>query len=91
MAHQLPVAEVTEEQTARLRELASSAYSNWKAKATPEMIAKGLADLEKYKNDPAFAQTKVEEFAKLFQEADANGDGRVDHDEYMVLMGKVYD
>ena len=55
MASHIPVAEVTEEQTARLRELAETAYSNWKSKATPEMIAKGLADVEKYKNDPAFA------------------------------------
>ena len=91
MAHQLPVAEVTEEQTARLRELAQSSYSNAKAKSTPEMLAKGQADLEKYKNDPSFAQAKIEAFGKLFQEADANGDGRVDHDEYMVLMGKIYE
>ena len=65
MAH-IPVAEMTDDQAARLREICEAAYTNWKAKSTPEMLAIGQAKIEQNKNDPSYYQTKIEEMKTKF-------------------------
>ena len=87
----LPVAEMTADQETRLRSLATEAYTNWKSKATEEIRAAGLAELERFKTDANYATERLTKFAEMFQAADADGNGRLDRAEFAVLMEKVHE
>ena len=56
------LSEITADQEARLRELATEGYYNWKAKATEESRAASMAEMELFKNDPAFAEERLAVF-----------------------------
>ena len=87
----LPVAECTPEQEQRLRQIAADAYSNWKSQATEEIRQQGYAEVEKFKNDPDYATTRLAAFEAMFAEADADGNGRLNRQEFFNLMAKVED
>ena len=87
----LPVAEMTAEQEQRLRQIATEAYQNWKSKATEEIRQAGFAEVEKFKSDPDYASQRLEAFQKMFNESDADGNGRLDRQEFRTLMDKVHE
>ena len=45
-----------------------------------------MEELDKWANDEAFKATEMAEFAKTFTESDANGDGVLNRDEYIVCI-----
>ena len=61
---------------------ATAQYAEWKASATAEQKASGLEKLEKFKNDEAFRNGYMEKMNKAWNDADANGDGKLDLAEY---------
>ena len=61
---------------------ATAQFATWKATATAEQKATGLATLEKFRNDEAFKAQHMEKFNKAWTDADSNGDGKLDRAEF---------
>ena len=87
----LPVAVMTPEQEQRLKTIATEAYQNWKSKATDEVRQQGLAEVEKFKTDPEYATQRLAAFQEMFNASDADGNGRLNKEEFRTLMNKVHD
>ena len=77
---------IAPELEAQLKAFGIKAYNDYMADATPEQKAAGEARAEQYKNDPSYAQNHMERIQREFGECDANGDGRLDLEEYRAFI-----
>ena len=89
MANVLPIAEMTAEQEATLRQIAVEAYENWQTKGSEEVKQTGLAEQAKFQESPEHAEQKLAVFRNMFNECDVDGDGRLNLAEYKVLKQKA--
>ena len=65
---------------------AAAQYAEWKAGATAEQKAAGLAMLEKYRGgDEAFKAQRTAQMQAAWDGADADGDGKLNLAEYRVF------
>ena len=64
---------------------ATAQYAEWKETGTPEQKAAGEAKLARMRSEPEFMAEQMGKFAKMFSDADTNGDGRLDLEEYRVF------
>ena len=69
--------------------MAKAEFDFWKDNATPEQRAAGVAEMERWTNDPEFAAAEGEKMQKFFTESDVNNDGRLDLAEYRVFISKL--
>ena len=78
--------EVTPEWETLARAVAAESYQQWKANVTPEARARAEAEHAKYlSGDQEYISGKMASLNALFVESDANGDGRLNFDEYNVF------
>mmetsp|Transcript_45265 Transcript_45265/g.60097 ORF Transcript_45265/g.60097 Transcript_45265/m.60097 type:complete len:83 (-) Transcript_45265:298-546(-) len=77
MADALPQVALPADKMAELTQFATEQYNNWKSKATPEIKAAAVAEMENFKNDPAFAGARMAKLGELFTSSDSDGDGRL--------------
>ena len=78
--------EISAELEAQFKEHAFKGYNFWKENATQEQKDIGMRQFEEVRNNPA---TMAEEIAKAdarFAQADANGDGRLNQEEYVAYQ-----
>ena len=61
---------------------ATAQYGEWKQTGTPEQKAAGEAKLKRMREEPEFMAEQMGKFGKMFSEADVNGDGRLNLEEY---------
>ena len=61
---------------------ATAQYAEWKETATPEQKTAGEAKLKRMREEPAFMAEQMAKFGKMFADADGNGDGRLNLEEY---------
>ena len=60
-------------------------YAEWKQTGTPEQKAAGEEKLRRMREEPEFMAEMMGKFAKMFGDADTNGDGRLNLEEYRVF------
>ena len=77
MAEALPAATME-----KINARATAQFAEWKANATAEHKAVGLAKLERFKNDEAFKAEHIQKLNKAWTDADTNGDGKLDRAEF---------
>ena len=65
------------------------AVDHWKANSTPEMIAKGKEQNERFATDEEYATQETAKVAQWFTESDADGDGRLNEAEFCTFMEKM--
>ena len=68
-----------------IRGLCTDSYAYWKANATEEQKAVGLAEMEKYTSDPAFVQAEMT-FMQTSFDAQSPVDGRLDGPKYLTWI-----
>ena len=79
-----------EEQMALLREVIQKTFDFYEANITEEQRAKTQEKMIKYKaGDQEFIAELMGKMTAAFQEADANGDGRLDADESRTFYGRL--
>ena len=61
---------------------ATAQYAEWKETATPEQKTAGEAKLKRMREEPEFMAEQMTKFGKMFADADSNGDGRLNLEEY---------
>ena len=61
---------------------ATAQYTEWKETATPEQKTAGEAKLKRMREEPEFMAEQMTKFGKMFSDADTNGDGRLNLEEY---------
>ena len=57
-------------------------YAEWKQTGTPEQKAAGEAKLKRMREEPEYMAEMMGKFGKMFSDADTNGDGRLNLEEY---------
>ena len=57
-------------------------YAEWKQTGTPEQKAAGEEKLRRMREEPEFMAEMMGKFGKMFSDADTNGDGRLNLEEY---------
>merc|ERR1711997_847842 len=57
-------------------------FAEWKQTATPEQKAAGPEKLRRMREEPEFMAEQMGKFGKMFSDADTNGDGRLNLEEY---------
>ena len=57
-------------------------YAEWKQTATAEQKASGAEKLRRMREEPEFMAEQMAKFGKMFSDADTNGDGRLNFEEY---------
>ena len=67
----------------KVNEAAALGFNRWKDNATEEQKQKGLDHLKKYQEDPSYATKEMEHMTAAFAKADADGDGRLNKQEFM--------
>merc|ERR1711997_986935 len=60
-------------------------YAEWKQTGTPEQKAAGEAKLKRMREEPEYMAEMMGKFGKMFSDADTNGDGRLNLEEYRVF------
>ena len=65
-----------------IRTRATSQYNEWKTSATAEQKAGGIERMNKMKNEPEFRAEMMGKMTQMWNEADANQDGKLDLAEY---------
>ena len=76
-AGQLPA-----ELVAKINELAAAQFERWKATATAEQKQAGIEKMAKFQSDENFKAQEMEKMSKAWNDADTNGDGKLDLQEY---------
>ena len=66
----------------RINARATEQYNKWKVGATAEQKAAGIEKLNKFRNDEEFKNGEMAKMMKAWADADANGDGKLDLEEY---------
>ena len=61
---------------------ATEQYNKWKTSATPEQKAAGIEKLNKFRTDEEFKNGEMAKMTKAWADADANGDGKLNLEEY---------
>ena len=64
---------------------ATDQYNEWKTTATEEQRQAGLAMMQRYKTDETFKAEHTENMMKTWNDADADGDGKLNLAEYKVF------
>ena len=82
-------AEMSPEMSERYRSIANQNYQFWKANISEEDKQKALNQNKVLKENPAAIQEVMQEIADDFQASDANGDGRLDLEEYRAFLLKA--
>ena len=72
------------EVTNMLNALAEEGFNKWRDNTTDDQKAQGLEQLNKFKTDEEYRNTEIAEFTQRFNDADANKDGVLNRDEYLV-------
>ena len=57
-------------------------FAEWKQTGTPEQKAAGAEKLRRMREEPEFMAEQMGKFGKMFNDADTNGDGRLNLVEY---------
>ena len=83
--------EISAEHQANLKTLVVESVDNWNSKATQEQKAAGEALMQRFKDEPEFGATYVARMKTNFEASDANQDGQLDRQEYMVFQEKQCD
>merc|ERR1712110_654655 len=60
-------------------------FAEWKQTGTPEQKAAGAEKLRRMREGPEFMAEQMGKFGKMFNDADTNGDGRLNLEEYKVF------
>merc|ERR1711997_968809 len=60
-------------------------FAEWKQTGTPEQKVAGETKLRRMREEPEFMAEMMGKFAKMFSDADTNGDGRLNLEEYRVF------
>ena len=68
---------------------ATNNYVEFKQNATPEQKAARNAKYQRYREDPEFMAEKMVQVSKMFSDADVNGDGRLNLEEYRTFNTAV--
>ena len=68
---------------------AAEQYAEWKANATEEQKAAGLEKLNKFKNDEDFKNQHMARMNNAWNEADADGDGKLNLQEHKNWENKM--
>ena len=66
----------------KINELATAQFGRWKATATQEQKDAGLAKMEKFRTDENFKAQEMQKMTTAWSDADVNGDGKLDLQEY---------
>ena len=61
-------------------------HAEWKQTATPEQKAAGEAKLKRMNEEPEYMAEVMGKFGKMFSDADSNGDGRLNLEEYRAFL-----
>ena len=61
-------------------------YAEWKQTATAEQKASGAEKLRRMREEPEFMAEQMAKFGKMFSDADTNGDGRLNLEEYKAFQ-----
>ena len=64
-------------------------YQEWKTTATAEQKEAGPAKLARMRAEPEFMAEQMTKFGKMFSDADTNGDGRLNLEEYRVFQASA--
>ena len=68
---------------------AALAYKNWKEVGHDDAKQKGLAMMKRMSSDQVFAAETGLALQNLWRDCDANGDGKMDKEEYRVFHTKL--
>ena len=60
-------------------------FAEWKQTGTPEQKAAGVEKLRRMREEPEFMAEQMGKYGKMFSDADTNGDGRLNLDEYKLF------
>ena len=91
MADILPAGTFSPEITARINDLAQEGFNDWKANATAEQKAAGIAQHEKFLSDPEFGAAEMARCAEMWGASDTNADGLLNEAEFLVMSQKQRD
>ena len=80
--------EVPQELDDRFKVAAREALIFWRDGCTEEQKQTGLRQAEEFKNNPDFAAQQMEILSKTFAECDADGDGRLNREEWGVFRAR---
>ena len=75
----------------KINERATAQYANWKATATEEQKTKGLEEMEKFKTDEEFRNTRMGVMNQNFTDSDVDGDGKLNLAEFRVWEAKGHE
>ena len=67
---------------AKINELATNQFNRWKSSATEEQKSAGIAKLDRFRTDESFKTQEMEKMTNAWSQADGNGDGKLDLQEY---------
>ena len=67
---------------AKIDTLATAQFERWKNSATMEQKQAGIEKLTKFQSDESFKAQEMEKMNKAWTDADGNGDGRLNLQEY---------
>ena len=82
-------ADMSAELEAQFKEHALKCYNFWKENVTQEQKDLQLIQIEEFKNNPAKMAEEMALADVRFAQADANGDGRLNLEEFVALMNMM--
>ena len=83
--------EVPADLLAEIDALANEEFEMWKTKANAEQKAVGKAEMARYMSDPEFAASETAKMHDAFVASDADGNGVLNLEEWLVYMTKLND